>query len=251
VSSRPARGPGGPSARAQDAARQAAVQAAAQRRERRVLVAFVVGLVVVVVGGGIGFQAWRTMRAPSALTAVAGPAVAEGPQTLTDGQPIRLGAADAPVAVQLYEDFHCPHCADFEEEFDATLTAAQAAGTVRVELFPMAFIDAGSTAASNALACAAEAGFGERYYRGLFANPTLRWDDGQLVDLAGVVGAPASDTFAGCVRGDAKAGWVAAVNAAADANGVTGTPTMFLDGQPVQLQGLTPESLQAQIDAKR
>ena len=31
---------------------------------------------------------------------------------------------------------------------------------------------------------------------------------------------------------------------------VTGTPTLFLDGAPLPLEGLTPESLQTMIEAK-
>jgi len=249
VSSRPAAGASGTGARARDAARLAAEQAAQRRRERRVLAVFLVALVVLVVGGGIGLQAWRTSRSPSA-TVPAG-AVADAPQPLIDGQPIRFGSDRAPITVQLYEDFHCPHCADLEEELGPTLTAAQQAGTVRVELYPMAFRDAGSAAASNAFACATEAGFGQRYYQGLFANSTLAWSDQQLLELAGAVGGTVSDGFASCVRTDARAGWVSSINAAADRNRVTGTPTMFLDGEPVQLTGLTPERLQSLIAARR
>ena len=248
MSSRPDRGPSG-GARAREAARLAAEQAARRRRERRLLVAFLVAVVVLVVGGGIGVQAWRTNRAPSAPAP--GVEVSDAPQQLTDGQPIRLGAETAPVTVQLYEDFHCPHCAEFEEEFGPTLTAAQNAGTVRIELYPMAFIDQGSSAAANAMACATEAGFGQRYYLGLFANHTLQWSDSQLLDLAGTVGGSDAEPFGSCVEDDARAGWVTAINTAADANGVKGTPTLFVDGEQVELQGLTPESLQARIDAKR
>ncbi len=44
------------------------------------------------------------------------------------------------------------------------------------------------------------------------------------------------------------AGWVESINAAADQNGVQQTPTMFLNGNPVDLATLTPESLKAMID---
>ena len=53
----------------------------------------------------------------------------------------------------------------------------------------MAFIDAGSTAAANAFACAAEAGLRPGYYAGLFANQILRWSDDQLLALPAAVGA--------------------------------------------------------------
>ncbi|MCW2811927.1 MAG: hypothetical protein JWP61_2385, partial [Friedmanniella sp.] len=162
-------------ARDQARDRLAAAQAAQRRRDRRLLVVGAVAFVLVLVGAGIGFQSWRAHRAPSASAYAA--TVTAAPLAVTDGQPLRLGAASAPATVTLYEDFHCPHCADFEDEFGPTLTAAQAAGTVRLELYPMAFIDDGSHAAANAMACAAEAGFGQPYYLGLFANHTLQWSD--------------------------------------------------------------------------
>jgi protein-disulfide isomerase len=225
------RGQGRTGSRSQQAARLAAEQAAQRRRDRQILVAALTVLVVLVVGGGVGLQFWRTHRLPAA--AVPTVLVPDARQAVTAGQPIRLGGADAPVTIQLFEDFHCPHCVDL------------------FELYPMAFVDAGSAPAANAMACATEAGFGARYHQGLFANHTLLWNDRQLLDLAGKVGASPDGTFASCVTTDAKAAWVDSVNGVADARSVTQTPTMFLDGAPVDLGSLTPESLQSMIDAKR
>ena len=117
----------------------------------------------------------------------------------------------------MYEDFHCPHCAEFEEEFGPTLTEPSEAGRSRIELYPMSFIDEGSTAAANAMACAAEAGFGPTYYLGLFANHTLDWNDGQLIDLAGKVGGNGDPAFTDLRERTQHAGWVDSINAAADA----------------------------------
>lgn len=236
------------SRRDQASARQralAAQQAAERRTERRLLAVVVIAVVVVLVGAGIGFQAWRTNRSPVASAAI--PVRSSAPVTLADGQPVSWGSADAPVTIDLYEDFHCPHCADFAEEFGQTLTDAQDAGRIRLRLFPMAFIDAGSESAANGFACAAEAGFGEAYYHALFANHTLDWSDNQLIELADQVSGSTSDTFSTCVTQRAHAGWVSSINDAASAAGVTGTPTMFLDGTQVDIATLTPDSLTAQI----
>ena len=232
---------------AQEAARRAAEQAALRRRERLRLVVIVVVLVVLVVGGGIGFQAWRTGRSPSAVPA--GPSV-EAPQALTDGKPIVFGDPAAPMELKVYADFHCPHCADFEEVFGPTLAAAQDAGRLRVAVYPMSFIDEGSDRAANAMACATEAGFGQRYYRGLFANSDLVWSEAQLLELGELSTDRLPDTFRDCVVGAEQTAWADAIDAAAGADGVTGTPTLFLDGAPLPLAGLTPESLQTMIDAK-
>jgi protein-disulfide isomerase len=229
---------------ARDRARLAAEQAAARKRDQRILIAVIVGFVLVAIAAGIGFQAWRTNRSPS--VAPSSP-VSASPMTITNGQPIVLGPSQAPTTITLYEDFHCPHCAEFEEQFGPIVTQAQQSGAARVELYPMAFIDEGSVAAANAMACAAEAGFGQNYYLGLFANHTLQWRDEQLIELAAKVGGSPTATFQTCVTNKAHAGWVSSIGAAAEKNGVSGTPTMFINGDPVDIEKLTPEALQIMI----
>ncbi len=220
-------------------------QAAHRRRERRLLAGGVIAVVLVLIAAGIGFQAWRTHRAPSAGTVSPGPSV---PVTITDGQPISWGSAGAPVTVDLYEDFHCPHCGEFEEEYGQLLTDAQSAGTIRLRIFPMSFIDAGSAAAANGFACAAESGFGAAFYTGLFANQNLDWSDSQLNQLAERASGSVPAEFSTCVSDRRHATWADSIDAVATAAGVTATPTMFLDGQPVDITTLTPDSLTTKIE---
>jgi protein-disulfide isomerase len=233
------------SKRARELARQQAEAAAKQRRQRRIALLSTLVVFLLLVGGGTAFQSWRTLREPSAPTTV-DPSLT--PVPIAEGKPIVLGSADAPVKLTLYEDFHCPHCAEFEEEFGPVLTAAQNSGKAAVELYPMSFIDSGSAAAANAMACAAEAGFGSAYYRGLFANPTLQWNDDQLIALAEQVTPVPSDAFRTCVTTRAHASWVSSINATAESNGVSSTPTVFLNGAQLDLASLTPQTLQTMID---
>jgi protein-disulfide isomerase len=229
---------------ARERARLAADQAAARKRDQRILLSVVAAFVVVVVAGGILFQGWRTSRSPSATPSASASA---SPVAITNGRPIPLGSAAAPVTITLYEDFHCPHCGQFEEQFGPTITQAQESGAARVELYPMSFIDEGSVTAANAMACAAEAGFGQAYYLGLFANQNLQWSDPQLIELASKVGGSPSETFKTCVNRRAHADWVTSINAAADTNGVQQTPTMLINGKEVDIATLTPDSLKAMI----
>ena len=229
---------------ARERARLAADQAATRKRDQRILLSVVAAFVVVVVAGGILFQGWRTSRSPSATPSVSASA---SPVAITNGRPIPLGSAAAPVTITLYEDFHCPHCGQFEEQFGPTITQAQESGAARVELYPMSFIDEGSVTAANAMACAAEAGFGQAYYLGLFANQNLQWSDPQLIELASKVGGSPSETFKTCVNRRAHADWVTSINAAADTNGVQQTPTMLINGKEVDIATLTPDSLKAMI----
>jgi protein-disulfide isomerase len=230
---------------ARDRARLAAEQAAARKRDRRILIAMIAAFVVIAVAVGIGFQAWRTSRSPSAAPTASSSA---SPVTITNERPIPLGSPDAPVVITLYEDFHCPHCADFEEVFGPTITQAQQSGKVRIDLYPMSFIDEGSVTAANAMACAAEEGFGQAYYLGLFANHNLQWSDPQLIELASKVGGSPSEAFKTCVMRRAHADWVSSINAAANRNGVSQTPTMLINGKEVDIGSLTPESLQEMIN---
>lgn len=223
-----------------------AEQAAARRRERLILLAVLAGLVAVVVAGGIGIQAWRTGRAP-ATVAVAEPSAS--PVTLADGQPVTWGAPAAPTVVTVFADFHCPHCAEFDANYGPVLNSARQSGRIRLEVYPMAFIDEGSTAAANAFGCAEEAGFGPAYYAGLFGNPMLRWSDDQLLALPRAVGATPTPAFEACVTGRTLAGWVDSVNAAAAERGVTGTPTVLIDGAAVDLAELTPDELATMINS--
>jgi protein-disulfide isomerase len=212
---------------------------------RRMLIA-TLAVFALLVGGGVGFQAWRTLRAPS--VAAADGAASAGPVSVSAGKPIVLGGSDAPVKLELYADFHCPHCADFEEEYGATLANAREGGIAAIELYPMSFVDAGSADAANAMACAAEAGLGWAYYQGLFANATLRWNDDQLIALAEKVSPGGGDAIRTCVTTRAHAAWADSINAAADARGVNSTPTLFLNGDRLDLANLTPEALQTKID---
>jgi protein-disulfide isomerase len=173
------------------------------------------------------------------------------PVSLTNGQPIRLGQDDAPVTLTLFEDFNCPHCADFEKNLGPTITDLQRSGRVKVELYPMSFVTKRSPALANAMACAATEGFGQSYWIGLFSNNGLSWSDDQLIRLGTLVGKPSPD-FAGCVRSDAHRAWVDSITSAASAKNVTETPTVFINGvrQPAdKVSGWTAADLKSAIGA--
>lgn len=222
-----------------------------RQRQRRLLGIVAIALVALVVGGGVALQAWRTARAPSAVRAVPIIATSLTPVTVQSGKPIVLGNTSAPVKIQLYEDFHCSHCREFGEKFGPTLTAQQSSGVLAIEFYPMSFIDQGSTAAANAMACAAESGFGQSYYPGLFANAALDWRDSQLLDLAKKVSTSVPGVFNTCVTTKAHAAWVDSINATAAGNGVKQTPTMFVEGTSVDIAKLTTASLTSMIQAAR
>ena len=223
-----------------------AQQAKQRSRDRRILIFVAAGIVVLLIAGGIGFQAWRTSQQPSAGPT---PATSATPVTVTDGQPIVFGKTSAPAQIDLFEDFHCPHCADFEKTYQPVLDQAVSSGKAAVRIYPLAFIDAGSAAAANGFACAAQAGYGESYFRGLFANTSLDWSNDQLISLmAKVSGQPASADFQTCVQQSQKEAWVRSISAVATQKNVKVTPTMFINNQLVDIATLTPDALTAKIE---
>lgn len=223
----------------------AAAQVAQRKRDRRILAIVAIGIAVVLIGGGIGFQAWRTSRTPTVAPSAS--AASPTPVTLESGKPVVFGSANAPVTLSLYEDFHCPACEQFQQAYDAVLTEAEDDGDLKTEFYPLKFHDTGSPPAANAFACAAQAGFGRTYYHGLFANFTLQWSDDQLISLAQQINGSVPDSFRTCVTSKANQAWVDSITATADRNGVTGTPTVFLDGQPVDLSQVSPDVLRSRI----
>jgi protein-disulfide isomerase len=223
-------------------AREAARRAERRRRLRTVLL---VAVLVLVVGAGIAVQAARsTSGGPSGL-----------PAGTVQQFGIPLGSPDAPVTVELYEDFLCPACRQFEEAAGAELRELAAEGTVRVVYRPFAFLDGYSTRrystrALNAAACAADQGRFVEMHDQLFraqppeGGPGL--SDDRLVALGEGAGV-GSDSFAACVNDLRYERWTQQATDAASKDGVVQTPTVVVNGQ--QLPEATLDGLRAAVAA--
>jgi protein-disulfide isomerase len=226
------------------AARLAKANAASRRRTA----AWVTGVVVVVLALAVvvGVSIYRTQNVSSEL-AVPRNGSATG---------LTVGPAAAPVTVDVYLDFLCPVCREFERTSGPVLDRYVTAGTVRVVYHPVAFLDrmsAGtnySTRASAASACAADAGVFPKYLTLLYAGQPPEGSSGltdaQLAALGTQAGAPAA-AFSECVSSGRYLTWTAHVTEEASKAGVTGTPTVLVNGRPVQPP--TPDRLRAAIEA--
>src|SRR5690606_2366605 len=139
-------------ARAQEAARAARLrQMEQERRRRRQRTAWIsaVAVTVLLVAGLTGAVLWQASRPGQ----VAPPAAATA-----DGAGLPVGSG--PVTVEVYLDFLCPHCADFEAAAGPVLREYVADGTATVVYRPVAILDRNttteySTRAAAAAACAA------------------------------------------------------------------------------------------------
>ena len=232
------------------AAELRAQHARQDRRRRRTLVAAVVSVVLALaVGIGVAVQAGRDSGGGGSTATPGG--------TTSGGAGFAIGASDAPVTVEVYEDFQCPACQAFEEASGPTLTELVDAGTVRLVYRPIAFLDRASTdrystRSLNAAACVADAAGTDafvRFHEALFAEQPAEGGaglpDSRLVELAEGAGAD-RQAVSGCLENLEFESWARDVTDAASKAGVNGTPTVLVNGEPLAVP--TPESLRAAVD---
>lgn len=166
-----------------------------------------------------------------------------------------------PVKVDIYEDFMCPVCREFEQASGATLKQMIAAGRVTVQYHPISILDRASngtqfsTRSAAASAAAAEGGKFVEYHQVLFDNQPAEGSDGladaKLIELGKSVGLTDAK-FADAITGKTYWAWVAKVTDTASSRGVTGTPTVMINGQKVaEANGSPPSSatLEARVAA--
>ena len=146
-----------------------------------------------------------------------------------------LGSADAPVTIDLYEDFQCPACQAWSDGVFPSLAANElAAGTVRIVFHDMAFLGPESTDAGRAAFAAAEQSRFWDMWATLYANQghenSGAFGRDRLIAMADALGLDA-DRFAADMASSAAESSIAQSRAAAAAAGVTSTPTLIIGGQ--------------------
>lgn len=153
------------------------------------------------------------------------------PRTVVPAEPsdpVR-GAADAPVRIVEFSDFHCPFCRQARPVLERLMEkyAGQVQWTWKD--YPL-----GPRAAAEAAACAHGQGRFWEYHDLLFERQgEIAPDDGAaLLALARELGLDEAD-FAACVAEGRHQEDIASDAAAGAAAGVSGTPTVFVNGQVV------------------
>ncbi|PJM94154.1 DsbA family protein [Streptomyces sp. CB01373] len=160
-----------------------------------------------------------------------------------DGTTVRVGSPHAKTVVHLYEDLRCPVCAEFETEGGGEgLRELVLAGEVRADYTLASFLDdrlggEGSKKAANALRAALDAGKFAEYHEVLFAHQPEEEVDGYtdafLLDMASKVPGLRGAEFDAAVKGMKHRDFVTSSEKAFDTSGVSGTPTMKVDGRTV------------------
>ena len=233
--------------------RQRAEKAAAalrekQRLERRRQILTVVGVlaaIALIVGGGFLVN---SLRDPTK-------AVAEDAPAVGSDYGVTIGPDSAPNKVVLYVDFLCPVCGEFEKQTSTQLAALADEGKVQVEYRPFVLLDRYgpySQRATEVFAVVLDKSGPEtakKLLDLLFENQPS--EDGpfpsveELVQLAGQAGADTTAVQAAMDAGEGKDWATNATQAALDL-GVSGTPTVILNGAPFT-QGRNIDDLAANL----
>ncbi len=242
---------------ARAAERAAALRAAEAKKERRrriVVSAVVIGVLLAIGGIAFAVQSGRDTTGQAATP----------PAGAVDTYGVPLGPDDAPVTVEVYEDFLCPFCGDFEASASESLEEYAEAGDVQVQYKVVAFLDPlsegtdYSTRAANAVAVVLdEAGRDEavEMHEALFANQpaeeTPGLSDEQLVELAVESGA-ARTAVEGPIENRKFEQWVENAGEAASQDDVAQTPTVRVDGETVEGASIAEivDNMRSAIDAE-
>jgi protein-disulfide isomerase len=220
------------------------------RRISRGVLVVVVPVIVVALAlvGNAGVQYWRGHSKVSvSSTGQVEPAVITGPGT--SGKGVTVGTEGAKANIDLYLDFRCPHCAEFEEQTGATIDKLVQDGTATLTYWPLAFVNPNaSPRLANAFAAAAANGKALSYADEMYGDFSKSWTTDQLIELGKQLGV-GDAKFQQAVQNNTYGGWLDSVSKAADDRGVTGTPTVFVNGKQLDPKQLTPDGLQQAVDA--
>ncbi len=238
--------------------RKAKIKAAAPRGgggANRIIVATVV--VVVVIAAVVTAVILGSSGKKDATTA-GGSALPKNASAMGAGI---LANPDAPASaptMDLYEDFQCPNCGQFEKALGQQVTTLADQGKIRLVVHTLSFLDDNlrndsSNRAANAAACADDQGKFLAYHSAVFAGQPAQegagYTDAQLKEFAATAGisGDALTAWQTCYDARAHNQWVESVQTQAEKDGVNGTPTVKVAGQT--LTTLSAQSLQAAVEA--
>ncbi|HLF91635.1 MAG TPA: DsbA family protein [Anaerolineales bacterium] len=198
-----------------------------QQQQRRQMIRnlLIIAGVVLLIAAGIIYASLRPI----------GDIVEITPRDLQNANGLTLGDPNAPVVVEAFEDFQCPACLSFTQTVEPQLIASYVdTGQVLFIYRHYPFIGQESSAASNASMCANEQDRFWDYHDILFANQTGEnigaFSNRRLQAFAETLGLN-MDNFNACFRENRYDDQIKEDKANGLASQVTGTPTIFVNGQ--------------------
>lgn len=239
--------------------RAAAIRKEQERKERRrrtVVITAVIGVVLaLLLAAGYAVQSSRDTTGQASTP----------PSGVVDKYAVPRGQDSAPVTVTVYEDFMCPYCGQFESASGSMLGKYVDDGDVQVRYHVLSFLDQASngtdysTRSMNALGVVLDTAgpdVAKRFHDLLYENQPEEGTDGlsdqQLVDLAVKAGADRGQVE-GPITSLKYQQWVTNATDAASKAGVTGTPTIAVDGEKLpslptpQLVGALQQKIESDL----
>lgn len=145
-----------------------------------------------------------------------------------------IGNPDAPVLVEVFEDFQCPSCLRFTEDFEPLILQNYVYnGVARFTFRYYPFIGAESFTAANGAMCANEQGKFWEFHDILFANQLGEnigaFSGRRLEAMANKIGLDV-DAWNDCADSERYETFLSEEIADGRARGVQGTPTVFVNG---------------------
>jgi protein-disulfide isomerase len=219
--------------KAKQANRLVREQQAAEARRRRTVVVSIVAAAVLLIAGLVGWGVFASQRPSGYAT----PAHAAG------GDDTGIVVSTGGATVDIYLDYLCPICRQFETSAQSTLDSLAAQKKITLTYHPIAILDdrtypAGySTRAGSAAGCAADGGKFLEYTKALYAQQpsegSVGLSDDQLIQIGQSVGLT-DPSFAQRVRDGKYKSWMTHNTDAAAAKNINGTPTVLVNGRQVQ-----------------
>lgn len=218
--------------------RQQEAQAKSKRLNRIVAAAaIVIGLVLVAVFAVVLAQSWGKGTSTAAGAPPNATASANG-IVVNPGK-----GSDTTPTVELFLDYQCPVCKQFETLHGATLKSLADSGQIKLVYRTMTFLDNNlrndaSLRAAVGAACSDNVGSYSAYHDAVFARQPATEGDGYATELLrttiptgiGLTGEKLT-TFQQCYDTRATKAFVEGTNEAAARDGVSATPTMRVNGK--------------------
>ena len=203
------------------------------------------GVALIIALAAIGYASTQKNKAPASS------------ETAIDertGQPVNrttIGDPNAPVLVETYEDFLCPHCADFTFELGPVLLDLVKEGKVRWTYKYRVIGGSDSLTANMAAECAADQGkfweYHEELFRRIKENGKVAIFPNSLKKLAADLSLDTAQ-FNQCLDSKQHLKEIQKIDQAAADRGVNSTPTIFINGQRYE-GSRSPEAFKAAIEA--
>lgn len=211
------------------------------QRERQKQMRLIIGVAVVAV---VVVAAVIVLTRPRNVDAVVDTTYEGIPQEVDESGTavgFALGEPDAPVTIVEYSDFSCPHCYNLSGPMEQIVEDYVREGDARVVFKPITFVNPPySRPAAQAAICAGYQGKFWEMHNQLWAlyegTGPGAYTPGQLNRMAQALALDMAE-YEQCYGSSDVEAQIEAVLTEAGERGVTGTPTIFVNGQEVPYRG--------------